>query len=39
MDIETKIKQAELENRKLNEIRDMLLPMLMNGQVGIKIHN
>lgn len=39
MDIETKIKQTELENRKLIEIRDMLLPMLMNGQAGIKEHN
>lgn len=39
MNIETKIKQAELENRKLNEIRDLLLPMLMNGQAGIKKHN
>ena len=26
----------ELENQKLAELRDFLLPMLMNGQVSIK---
>ena len=30
-----KIKQIEKENKKLSELRDWLLPMLMNGQVTV----
>ncbi len=31
-----KIKKTEIENRELVQLRDWLLPMLMNGQVGFK---
>jgi type I restriction enzyme S subunit len=31
-----KIKEIEKENQKLSELRDWLLPMLMNGQVRVK---
>jgi len=30
-----KITQNELENQTLSELRDWLLPMLMNGQVKV----
>lgn len=35
-DIFDKIKQSLLENQELASLRDFLLPMLMNGQVGFK---
>ena len=35
-DIFDKIKQSLLENEELASLRDFLLPMLMNGQVGFK---
>lgn len=33
--LEEKIKKSELENRKLNNLKNLLLPLLMNGQVRI----
>jgi type I restriction enzyme S subunit len=30
-----KMKSIERENQKLTELRDWLLPMLMNGQVKV----
>ena len=35
-DIFDKIKQSLLENEELASLRDFLLPMLMNGQIGFK---
>ena len=32
----TKISEIKIENQSLSELRDFLLPMLMNGQVKIK---
>ena len=31
-----KVLNNSLENQKLTQLRDWLLPMLMNGQVGVK---
>lgn len=33
------IRNNEYQNQKLAELRDWLLPMLMNGQVGVKTYN
>ena len=37
--IEKKQLQIIAENQELTSLRDFLLPMLMNGQVGFKINN
>ena len=34
--ISRKIVNIEIENQQLTQLRDWLLPMLMNGQVSIK---